>query len=505
MYSVRSTPFSGLGSLALGALLLISFSTEARAGGFEVPENSTLSVARGGTGAVNKRDPSALYFNPALLPRARGYQLLINSNFLNMNVDFQRDPLVYQRGNRTVEQEFEPASNSAGIFPAPFFTTSWDLGIDDFALAAGVFGPSAYGNTCYGEFEDGVCVSSGSAARNMVVSTDMFVMYLSLGAGYAFDLGAGKLSLGLTAMAAHQRTNFSTIIEADFAPSPPWEEDPDQEAFFQGEDLAAWAPTGIVGIAYEIDGFRLGASYRPPIHWEAKGRAVLDLPDDYDDLNTVLTDDALTLRTWHAGSLRLGWGFEGGSHPGDAARPLWDLEFNVVWENWSLVDNFEVELAGELEVREIVHEDGSYHTIPLEPIYQSKGYKDTWSLRGGMSFGLLTWLTVHGGGFLETGAQPVAYTNADFVSWERYAAGLGGTLHLPAGIDLDLAMLYIHSPARAVRSGRIYNQIPMSQCVGPDYDNEACQNPGTPPGNPQNEGTWTSNYQIASVGVTWRY
>src|SRR5690554_3681995 len=148
MYCSRSARFALGVSLALfstGTFLSID---EAYGGGFEIPENTALSLARGGTGVVNKRDPSALYFNPALLPRARGYQLQLNSNFIQMNVDFQRDPLVYRVGNRTFETEFEPASNEAGIFLAPFFATSWDLGVEDFALGVGIFGPSAYGSTC---------------------------------------------------------------------------------------------------------------------------------------------------------------------------------------------------------------------------------------------------------------------------------------------------------------------------------------------------------------------
>jgi long-chain fatty acid transport protein len=490
---------------SLAATPVLFHGGDVSAGGFEIPENTTLSVARGGTGVVNKRDPSALYFNPALLPRSRGYQLLLNSNFVQMNVDFQRDPLTYSLGNRVVEREFEPTSNQAGFFPAPFFTTSWDLGREDLVVAAGLFGPSAYGRTCYGQVDGDTCLPMDSAARNMIVSTDMLVMYLSLGAGYTFDVGPGRLSLGLTAMAAHQRTSFSTIVEADTSVAPPWQEDPTHEALFEGRDLSAWAPAGIVGIAYEQDRFRLGASYRPPIRWNTRGTAVLHLPETLRDFDAVLTDDGLTLKTWHAGSLRLGWGYEGGTHPGDERRPLWDVEFNFVWENWSLVQHFEVELEGDLEIREFQEADGSHPRFDLNRIYQSKGYKDTFSLRAGTSYGLRPYLTVHGGGYLETGAQPLAYTNADFVSWERYAAGLGGTLHLPAGLDLDIGFLYVHSPRRTVTSGQIYNQIPMSQCVGPDYDSPTCQNPGTPPGNPQNEGSWTSNSQIGSIGLTWRY
>ncbi|MBA2665093.1 MAG: outer membrane protein transport protein [Bradymonadaceae bacterium] len=495
---------AGVFSLAVGLGALVSSPGEAHAGGFEVGENTTQAVARGGTGVVMKRDPSAMYFNPALLPRARGYQLLVNANLVNLDLDFQRDPLIYNRGNRTVQTDFEAVANQGGFFPAPFLTTSWDAGIENFALAAGVFGPSAYGSPCFGELTADGCQPNGGAARNMIVDSNMIVVYFSLGAGYQFNnVWGGELSVGLTLMAAHLRSSFISTFEADPNAVPPWEEDPQMDAVFRAEGLTGWAPTGILGLAYARDGFRLGASYRPPYHWEAKGKANIELPVSFQDLGAALSDDTLTFSTWHAGSLRLGWGYEGGVHPGKPERARLELEANLVWENWSLVENFHVAIAGHLELHEFVDEEGNPAIVGVADIYQAKNFQDTYSLRLGGGYAFLPWLSGHAGGFLETGAQPVAFTNVDFVSWERYGAGLGATLHL-GSIDLDLAYMHIYSPSRRVSAGGVYNQIPLSECTGPNYDHAAC-NGGTPPGNPQNNGSWSSSAQIASIGMTWQY
>src|SRR5690554_777689 len=91
--------------LSLACLILPNIALGA---GFEIPENTTRSVARGGTGAVTKADPSALYFNPALLPRANGTQILLDLNLLTHDVTFSRNDLVLENTTR----EFEPTSNT---------------------------------------------------------------------------------------------------------------------------------------------------------------------------------------------------------------------------------------------------------------------------------------------------------------------------------------------------------------------------------------------------------
>ena len=491
-------------SLALVATATTLPST-ASAAGFEVGENTPESTARGGTGVVNKSDPSAVYFNPALLGRTGSLELLLSSNFLTMDVEFQRDDFYAEPGGEP-DRTFDPVTNQTGVFPAPFVTAAFDVGPDALSMGGGVWGPPAYGNPCYGTLDDGVCEPDREgAARGMAVETDMVVAYTGIGAGYTFDLDDDRtFNIGLTAALAYQTTDFAVVVEAD-APSTPWRENPDREAFVRGQDLSGFAPTGILGVAYEDAPLRLAASYRPPIRWDVTGRADVDYPAYLDGQDPALSDDTMSLQTWQAGKLRLGWGLEWGEHPADADRPRWNLEFNTIWENWSLVEHFRIDLEGDIEARAF-GSDGDYPTVvEFHPVYQRKGYQDTFSLRSGLSYGINSWLTAHAGGFLETPAQPNAYTSADFISWERYAASAGASLHLPYNLEFDIGYTYIHSPSRTVTNGEVYNPIPMSECRGPDFEADACEQPGEPPGNPQNEGQWRAHFQILSAGMTWRY
>lgn len=501
----------------LPALLVLvaaasSLPSIAHAGGFEVGENTTQSVARGGTGVALKRDPSALYFNPALLPRARGFQVLLNSNFVDMDMTYQRDPFGYTRGSRTVDRTYDEVENAANFFPAPFLTLSWDLGIENFALALGVFGPSAYGRSCYGEIaDDGSCQlranaegafegdtqTDANAARYMMIESQLLEIYFTLGAGYTFDLGESELSVGLAGAAAYQRNTFELAIDSTFPVSPPWREEPEQEAIFRAENLQDLKPTGFFGLAWRRGGATLAMSYRPPIYWEAEGTVTMDLPETLQEVSEAeLTDDRVIFRTWQAGSLRAGFGWEEGTHPRFADRPRLSLEANVVWEDWSRVETFEVETTGNLQLLGQEQE--------LNAIEQDKSWQDTFSLRLGGSWAFNRWVTAHLGGYMETATQAYAYTNADFVAWERYGAGGGATVHATDWLDFELAYMYIGMPDRTVGRGDVYSAVPLSSCQ-PPYEDSACEEPGTPPGNPQNEGQWSARFQTASVGLTLHF
>ena len=108
-------------------------------------------------------------------------------------------------------------------------------------------------------------------------------------------------------------------------------------------------------------------------------------------------------------------------------------------------------------------------------------------------------------GFIETAAQRNPLTNVDFVSWERYSGSLGFTVHPTDWLDVTASYAYVGSPSRRVTDGQVYNQIPLSQCKAPDYDHDACPAPGTPTGNPQNNGTWSSSFNIFGLGARAKF
>lgn len=494
-----------LAHLAAGALIWMAASlgtsSPAHAAGFEVGETTTLSTARGGTGVASKSDPSALYLNPALLSQTDGFQILTDVNAIDFNLTYDRDDLVYGSGDARERRSYRTVHNVSDPFPVPAAAISWDAGVDDLGFAIGLFTPHAYGERCYGYRDGGECkrLPTG-AARHMLVHSNLLEVYATAGLGYQFDLPNGTLRLGAAGMYVYQESDFKLVINSERAPNPPWEEDPTKEAVFTANDLTDHNFNAILGASYEDGGLRLAASYRPPMKWSAEGRADVNFPRELDKVDVRLSDDSVRLETWQAGSLRVGWRYAQGTHPGDADRPLYDIEVNGVWEDWSRVDQFRLVPAGN-----IVSDQFDSLELKLRPLVQRKNWRDTFSLRVGGSWGLLPWLTLHGGGFLETAAQPNSYTNLDFASWERYSGSFGASFHPNPWLDLKFAVMHVASPSRRVRDGEVYTKIPTSQCEGPDFDDSACAEPGQPPGNPQNEGRWSVNYNIASVGATFRF
>lgn len=475
-------------AIALGVLPF----SQAWAGGFEIPENTTRAVARGGTGVASKRDPSAIYFNPALLSRSRGLQVLLDVNLVDLSLDFQRAPLEVGSTRR----EFDPIENTAGFFPAPFLAVSYDFGVEGLGVGVGVFGPSAYGKRCFGDAENDCAADDRNGARLMMLESDLLQVYFTAGASYEFALGSsGSLAVGLAGSLAWQKTSFTVEID-ELLVSPPFDEDPTNQAPLRAENLQDFQPTGFVGLAYFNGPVTVGASYRPPLSWSDEGDMYIDLPEGLQDLARLEGSD-MTFETNQAGSLRAGVDYAIGTHPGDPTAPLFDVEFNFVWEDWSRVDYFKIAPDARFFVADVEQ--------PLNDVYQPKNWQDTFSLRLGGSYAALPWLTAHAGGSYETAAQDLNATNTDFVSWERIGAGAGVTIHATPWVDVDLGYAYTYSGSRTVTDGEVYQQIPMSGCVGPDFDADACAVKGTPPGNPQNNGEWEAAFQIISAGATFKF
>ena len=79
--SIRST------AIAIALLLTPRL---ALAGGFEIPDNGTQALGRGGAFVAKASDPTAIYHNPAGLAQQRGTRLLANANISFQAIEFQR-------------------------------------------------------------------------------------------------------------------------------------------------------------------------------------------------------------------------------------------------------------------------------------------------------------------------------------------------------------------------------------------------------------------------------
>ena len=68
----------------------------------EIPDNGTRGLGRAGSFVVGATDPTALWYNPALLTRLRGTQILFDNHLSMLNYRFRRESLEYDAGSGTL-------------------------------------------------------------------------------------------------------------------------------------------------------------------------------------------------------------------------------------------------------------------------------------------------------------------------------------------------------------------------------------------------------------------
>src|SRR5258708_6850554 len=169
-------------TVAVTALVTI-WSARAFGGGFEIPDNGTQALGRGGAFTAKADDGTALQYNLAGLAQQRGRRLLIDSNLWLSSYAFQRtgtypddptNPITPWGGTA-----FPRVSDQGGPFLAPFAAFSTDFGtFERWTFAAGVFGPSSVGNRTY-PYSLGF---APSPARYDIVQNNVFVAYPTVAA-----------------------------------------------------------------------------------------------------------------------------------------------------------------------------------------------------------------------------------------------------------------------------------------------------------------------------------
>ena len=135
-------------------LAVLTAPRTARAGGFEIPDNGTEALGRGGAFVAKADDPTAIDYNPAGLAGQRGTRVLVDGHIISSSYGFKRygafpdnpaDPATPWGGFA-----FPSVRDTGGPFYAPFLAVTTDFGtLDWLTVAVGVFGPSGVGNRTY--------------------------------------------------------------------------------------------------------------------------------------------------------------------------------------------------------------------------------------------------------------------------------------------------------------------------------------------------------------------
>ncbi len=473
--------------LLVALVLGLSVSRRAAAGGWEFPELGTAAVGRGGAIVVGVEDLTAMQHNPAGLLRQRGTRFLYNHNLVWENVRFVRWPSQIPQ-TAPVPAGFDPETpvhNTEPLFPLGVtLALGSDFGLENWSFGIGLFGPSAVGRVVF---------PINGSQRYLFTESDILAVYYTATAAYGRRKHWG---VGLSLQYVHvPHARLSLVVDASTPGSPlqPYFSRYDVLATIDAKDnfsmtaiAGAWwrpHPRWELAIATRFIPAKLGLTGRPKLEpLDNPGNALAGDPD------SVVLHDA---------SLRFDLSFpvfvKGGVryiHPGPGGEPLFDVEADVTWENWSVVDRYDVKLSGTASVA------GTER--PLPDIVVPKAWRDTLSVRTGGTVHVLPGrLSVSAGGFWERGATPPGYEHFDFISFDRWGLGGGIQGHV-FGVDVLLSYMHIFQERRSVDElhAKVFQQRPLAQC--PD----AC---GGYDGVPANAGTIDSSLDILSFGLQFHF
>ena len=461
----------------------------AHAGGFEIPDNNTEALGRGAAFTAKADDASAQEYNIAGFARQRGTRTLLSLNVVFHNYEFTRSGTY--PGDPTdaktpyAGQPFPTIRNGSGPFPAPFFGISTDFGkLDRWTFAAGIFGPSSYGNTNFGVTVNGL----PSPGRYDFAYANLLIIYPTLAAavrvtkwldlGLALHLVVGSFELSNVAFVDLGRGvpgQPGICPSVEYAPC-------DSQSIIKASGVSATAALGIMFHPLRTldKALDVGLNLRGPIYLDATGTASGTPPQ----VQSTLPIDAMPA-TFHA-------------------RLPWVLRAGVRYA--FLKDGFErgdVEVDGSYEAWNAVEGDGTKINIPQLSIFSdinptvTHHYRDTFSVRVGGAYNLQLptgVLTFRLGFFYDSPATALADTRIDFDTAEKIAptVGLGYRVR---GVSINLAYAYLWSPDRDVSNGDIRPINPVRNGTSGSSEGENVLLP------PVNNGHYHANSQILSVSV----
>jgi long-chain fatty acid transport protein len=483
---VRTTPprFPLYVCLAIG----LTATREARAGGFELPDNGTEALGRGGAFVAKADDPTAIQYNPAGFARQRGTRLLLDGHFVMSSYQFQRYGAFPDNGRNPATPwggtPYPLAHDTSGPFFAPFLAASTDFGtLDWLTVAVGVFGPSGVGNRTFPVGVEG----APAASRYDVVQTHSLIVLPTAAVGVKvfdwLDLGAavhfvyGNFSL--------TSTSFVDLGDGAAGPCNNYEYQPCDSLSKLDLSGTSWAGT-FGAMLHPSRTVTLGASVRTPISIDASGKAnvlvsPLKQPIPPAGNATFHTDLPAVYRVGGRLAFLDPDGFESG-----------DVELDGTYETWSQAQG----LGPQIHIDHLGPTGTAFDDIGIQVAHH---YNDTFSVRAGgayntkLSFGVLS---VRVGAYYDRSATAdnPGYTRLDFDTLDKVAGTVGLGLRWN-GLQFNLGYAEVFEPDRNVLP--VQGQIrPIDGAQhGASVDSQGHALPAV------NEGQYTAHTEILSFGI----
>ncbi len=481
----------------IAACIVCAITSTAHAGGYFSGQKGARAAGRSGAFTARSDDLSALWFNPAGLSRMGTTVLHVGNRFSHQAHTFRRAPtLDWGNPTRGVPPyvEFSSVSNATPWQAAdPLLLVGSNFGLEDWGFAMGVHPPAGAARVKYP-------VDGGQ--RYMMVARQAWILYYSLAASWKYR---DKVGVGASLQWLHvPRLEYGVVIDANQfgGDANPVSSELDMHATTKGSDPFTF--NTILGVWYRPVPFIEIAASGQIIPGQIKTRSKLSLDPLSPEINEEVeltrdgepaNDVSLSLPLPLTARLGLRYLHLRGT------RLVFDIELDVDYASWSVVDQFTVRSNG--LVAELLAQRLDVGRIEIE-----KQWRDTVGVHLGSDVNVLPRrLTLRAGAAYESAVAKPSHAHVDFVSGHQLGGSLGASV-LAGGFEVAVSYGYTHQlPITVSESdGRVYQEVPGSQCAPPYMDPDLChpQYLGQPSPT-ANGGRYKASTHAASLDLMYRF
>jgi long-subunit fatty acid transport protein len=427
------------------------------AGGFELPDNGTEALGRGGAFTAKADDGTALQYNIAGFAQQRGTKVLLDTNLWFSQYSFQRAGSYPDNPQNTLTpwggSRFPKIQDESGMFPEPFVAASSDFGyFERWTFAVGAFGPSSIGNRTYPE---SLGYAPNPARYDVVENHPQVIFFTAAAALHAFkwlDLGLAlhytyaklHVSQDVLSDAVARGTGAGQCANVEYQPC-------DSRSTLDTTTGNVTASGGV--LLRPLEGLTIGGNFRGPVKLTTDG--------DVDVRTPRITPNSSFQSSPITFVVRL------------PAVARWGIRYSFMQTNWdeSKWERADLELDGTWEGWGSAQDDGLHVIIPkLNATNPPPGvnltgidfisphhYQNTWSLRFGGAYNIpfhKDTLVLRAGVYHDSSASDPQYQRMDFDTLAKTAGTLGiGYKWNP--FEFNLAYGEIWDSARTVIGGQL--------------------------------------------------
>lgn len=275
------------------ALLVNALAPAAFALGFRIPNQDPAAIARGSAFLATADNPSAIYYNPAGITQLEGHNVQVNTLFyLNIYTDFEGSGI-----NSGINVE-----NAPEVLPVPALHYVYSPENSRFSYGLGVYAPF------------GLAMDWPDTAPFAPVGMGGRIDYVTLNPVVAYQI-TDTLSLAVGPTLNISQAELRTAYAG-----------PGTEFKFKGDDASFGFTAGLRWQPCEQWAF--GAVYRSATTMNYDGTATFNPGPSFDSSAGVEIPQII------------------GAGVSYRPSPKWNIEFNVDWTDWEVVDTLTIAGVG---------------------------------------------------------------------------------------------------------------------------------------------------------------